>query len=258
MSQVLTDSSKTITITREDIFHQVQLSCQIPDLVEQIITRKVITSAALEAGIEVTKEELQKASDQMRILSKLSDAQTTWAWLEKHGLSLDDFEEIVHTTLLSGKLTNHLFADKVEPYFYEHQLDYAGAVIYEIVLDDEDEAIELYYEINEGEISFFDAAQQHIENTELRRKGGYRGKVSRADMKPEVSAAIFAVTSPQLLKPIVTADGIYLVLVEEIIKPELDKKLHYKIMLDLSSQWLKQQIKLIQVVNHLQISNNPA
>ena len=258
MSQTLIDSNKTITITKKDIFHQVQLSCQIPDLVEQIITRKVITSAALEAGIEVTKEELQKASDQMRVLSKLSDARTTWAWLEKHGLSLDDFEEIVHTTLLSGKLTNHLFADKVEPYFYEHQLDYAGAVIYEMVLDDEDEAIELYYEIQEGEISFFEAAQQHIEDTELRRKGGYKGKVNRADMKPEVSAAVFAATSSQLLKPIVTADGIYLVLVEEIIQAELDKKLRNKIMFDLYSQWLKQQTKKVKVVNHLQISNNAA
>ena len=192
MSQTLTNSNKTITITKEDIFHQVQLSCQIPELVEKIVERKIIISAAEEAGIEITKEELQKASDQMRVLSKLTDAEATWAWLEKHGLSLDDFEEIVYFTLVSQKLTNHLFADKVEPYFYEHQLDYAGAVIYEMVLDDEDEAIELYYEIQEGEISFFDAAQQHIEDTELRRKGGYKGKVSRADMKPEVSAAIFA------------------------------------------------------------------
>ena len=258
MSQALTDSNQTITITKEDIFHQVQLSCQIPEIVEKIIERKIVISAASEAGIEITKEELQKASDQMRVLSQLRDAQTTWAWLEKYGLSLDDFEKIVYITLLSRKLTNHLFADKVEPYFYEHQLDYAGAVIYEIVLDDEDEAIELYYEIQEGEISFFDAAQQHIQDTELCRKGGYRGKVSRADMKPEVSAAVFAATSSQLLKPIVTADGIYLVLVKEIIEPELNKKLRGKIMFDSYSEWIKQQVQQVRVASHLQTSNNAA
>ena len=258
MSQTLTNSNKAIAITKEDIFHQVQLSCQIPELVEKIVERKIIISAAEEAGIEITKEELQKASDQMRVLSKLRNAEDTWAWLEKHGLSLDDFEEIVYFTLVSQKLTNHLFADKVEPYFYEHQLDYAGAVIYEMVLDDEDEAIELYYEIQEGEISFFDAAQQHIEDTELRRRGGYQGKVNRADMKPEVSAAVFAATSPQLLKPIITANGIYLVLVEEIIEPELDKKLRNKIMSDLYSEWIKQQFEQVQVVSHLQTNNNAA
>lgn len=258
MSATLIDSHKSVTITKEDIFHQVKLSCQIPEIIEKIIERKIIISAAEEAGIEISIQELQKASDQMRALSKLGDAEATWTWLEQHGLSLDDFEEIVYITLLSGKLTNHLFADKVEPYFYEHQLDYAGAVIYEIVLDDEDEAIELYYEIQEGEISFFEAARQHIEDTELRRKGGYRGKVNRTDMKPEVSAVVFAASSLQFLKPIVTADGIYLVLVEEIIQPELDKKLRNKIMSDLYFQWLEEQTKQVQVVSHLQINNNVA
>lgn len=256
MSQVSIDSNKTITITKEDIFHQVQLSCKIPEMTEKIIERKIIISAAESAGIEVTKEELQIASDQMRAMSQLKDAQATWVWLEKYGLSLDDFEEIVYITLVSRKLINHLFGDRVEPYYYEHQLDYAGAIIYEIVLDDEDEAIELFYEIQEGEISFPEAAQQYIQDTELRRKGGYRGKVNRTDMKPEVSAAVFAANSSQLLKPIVTADGVYLVLVEEIIKPELDKKLRQKIMLDLYSEWLEQQKEQVQVVSQLENLEN--
>ena len=251
MSQALINSNQTITITKEDILHQIKLSCKIPEIVEQIVTRKVIIAAIEEAGIEVTPEELQKASDRMRAMSKLKDAQATWAWLEKYSLSLDNFEEIVYITLLSQKLSTHLFKDKVEPYFYEHQLDYAGAIIYEIVLDDEDEAIELFYEIQEGEISFSEAAQQYVQDRELRRKGGYRGKVNRSAMKPEVSAAVFAAASSQILKPIVTADGIYLVLVEEIVKPELDQKLQQKIMLDLFTEWLKHQTEQVQVINHI-------
>jgi parvulin-like peptidyl-prolyl isomerase len=242
---------QTITVTQEDIFHQVKLSCNIPQTIEKIIERKIIISAVEEAGIQVTKEELQQAANQMRVISQLKDAEATWAWLEKYGLSLDDFEEIVHITLISKKLINHLFADQVEPYFYEHQLDYAGAVIYEIILDDKDEAIELFYEVQEGDISFFEAAQQYIQDLELRRKGGYRGQVKRTEMKPEVSAAVFAAMPSQLLKPIVTADGVYLVLVEEIIKLELDKKLRQKIMLDLYYDWLGQQMEQVQVVSHI-------
>ncbi len=255
MSQTLINSSQTITITQEDIFHQVKLSCKIPEIIEKIIEQKIIISAAQAAGIEVTKEELQQAANQMRVMSKLKDAQATWVWLEKYSLSLDDFEEIVYVTLISKKLINYLFAEKVEPYFYEHQLDYAGAIIYEIILDDRDEAIELFYEIQEGEISFYEAAQQYIQDTELRRKGGYRGKVNRTEMKPEVSAAVFAAETSQLLKPIVTADGVYLVLVEEIIKPEFDKKSHQKIMLDLYSEWLKQQKEQVQVVRKIEFKD---
>lgn len=250
MSQTLINSNQTITITKEDILQQIKLSCQIPEIVEQIVTRKVISAAVEEAGLKVTTEELQKAANQMRAMSKLKDAQATWAWLKKYGLSLDDFEEIVYITLLSQKLTKHLFKNKVEPYFYEHQLDYAGAIIYEIVLDDQDEAIELFYEIQEGETSFSEAAKEYIQDRELRRKGGYRGKVNRTEMKPEVSAAVFAANPPAILKPIVTADGIYLVLVEEIVKPELDQKLQQKIMFDLFTEWLKQQREKVQVVSH--------
>jgi parvulin-like peptidyl-prolyl isomerase len=247
--------SLTINITNEDIFHQVKLSCKIPEAIEKITERKVIISAAEAAGVGATKEELQKASDQMRAMSKLKDAKDTWAWLEKYSLSLEDFEEIVYFSLISGKLCKHLFAERVEPYFYEHQLDYAGAVIYEIILDDQDEAMELFYEIQEGEVSFFEATQQYVQDTELRRKGGYRGKVNRNEMKPEVSAAVFASAPSQLLKPIVTADGIYLVFVEEIIKPALDKKLRQKITLNLFSDWLKQQMGQVQVICQIEASD---
>jgi len=253
MSQALIDSNETITITKEEIYHQVQLSCQIPEIVEKIIERKITISAAEEAGIEITKEELQKASDQMRKMSKLSNSQATWAWLEKNALSLDDFEEIVHFNLLSGKLTHHMFADKVEPYFYEHQLDYAGAIIYEIILDDEDEAIELFYEIQEGSITFFEAAQQYIEDIELRRKGGYQGKVNRNVLPPEVSAAVFAVDSSQLLKPIISSKGIHLIRVEQIVKPELDHKIRYQIIFDLYTEWLNIKTQEANVINDLKI-----
>lgn len=250
--------SQTIAITEKDIFHQLRLSCQIPEVAEKIIKRKVILSAAEEAEIEVTKEELQKTANQMRAINKLEDARSTWIWLEKYGLSLANFEEIVYLTIISNKLIDYLFADKVESYFYEHQLDYTGAAMYEIILDDEDEAIELYYEIQEGDLSFHEAAQQYIQSTELRRKGGYKGKVNRAEMKPEISSEVFGADSPTILKPIVTADGIHLILVEEIIKPELNQKLHQEILLNLFSQWLDQQVKQVQVASHFEVINKAA
>jgi len=251
---------ETITITQDDLFHEIQLSCKIPEMMDKIIERQIISSIATEVGIKVTKEELQKASDRMRATSQLKDARATWVWLEKYALSLDDFEEIVYCTLIAQKVSDHLFAEQVEPHFYEHQLDYAGAIISEIVLDDEDEAIELYYEIEENEISFTEATQQYIQDPQLRLKAGYRGRVTRNDLKPEVSAAVFAVdtSTPTILKPITTADGIYLVLVAEIIKPQLDRSLRNKIMFDLYSEWLEQQIKKVQVVSHLKVSDRVA
>ncbi|QKQ72712.1 peptidylprolyl isomerase [Nostoc sp. TCL240-02] len=240
--------SQPITITNEDILHQIKLSCKIPEIVEQIVSRKVIISAAEEASIKVEIEELQKIADQIRLDNKLNSANDTWTWLEKHGLSLDEFEEIIYYTIISNKLALYLFADKIEPYFFEHQLDYFSAVMYEVVLDDEDLAIELFYAIQEGEISFYDVAYKYITDTKLRRKLGYQGIVQRKDMKSEISATVFAAKPPQLIKPILTSSGVHIILVEEIIQPQLNENMRTKIFAELFSQWLKKKSEYITVL----------
>jgi parvulin-like peptidyl-prolyl isomerase len=250
--------SQAITITSKDILHQVKLSCQIPSIVEGIVTHKIIASAADEAGIKVETEELQEAADRFRSMYALQSSDETWAWLQKHGLSLDDFEELIYNNVISGKLAQHLFADKVEPFFVEHQLDYAGVVMYEVVLDDEDLAMELFYGIQEGEMSFYEVAHQYIQDMELRRKGGYRGILRRKELKSEISAAVFAAKPPQILKPIVTSSGVHLILVEETILPELNNKLRYQILSDLFAGWLKQQIEQFKVITSLELNNQAA
>ncbi|QSJ19973.1 peptidylprolyl isomerase [Nostoc sp. UHCC 0702] len=240
--------SQSIIITNEDILHEVKVSCKIPEIVEQIITKKVIIAAAEEAGIKVEVEELQKAADQIRLANKLDSADDTWKWLEKHGLSIDDFEEITYISLISGKLANYLFADKVEPYFFENQLDYVGVVMYEVVLDDEDLALELFYAIKEGETSFYDVAHKYIRDIELRRQGGYLGILRRRDLKPEISAAVFTAKPPQVFKPIVTSKGVHLILLEELIQPDLNEKLRTNIISNLFSHWLNQQVEHSEVI----------
>lgn len=234
--------SQSITITAEDILQQVKLSLKTPEIIEGIITRKVIANAAEEAGIKVEVKELQEMADKYRKMYKLLGEEDTWAWMKQNNLSLDNFEELVYDKGLSTKLATHLFADKIEPYFYENQLNYTGIVMYEVVLEDEDLAMELFYSIQEEEISFYDVAHKYIEDKELRRKGGYRGILYRKDLKPEISAAVFAVTPPQVLKPIVTSKGVHLILVEEIIKRKLDNWLRNKIAADLFDDWVSKSL----------------
>ncbi len=240
--------SQAITITKEDILQQVKLSAKIPEIVKQIVSRKVTIAAVEEAGIKAETEELQKTADLLRLTSKLTSAKDTWQWLEEHGLSLDDFEEIVYNGVLLSKLSQHLFLNKIEPYFFENQLNYVGVVMYEVILDDEDLALELFYAIREGEMSFYDVAHKYIQDTELRRKCGYLGILHRKDLKPEISAAIFAANPPQFLKPIVTSKGVHLILVEELIQPDLNEQLRTHIISDLFSEWLKQQIEQYEVI----------
>lgn len=239
--------SQVLTLTQAEIFDQVRLSCQMPGTIERILTHKIIKEAAIDAGITVESSELQQAADSWRLMNQLTSVDDTWLWLQKHHLALEEFEELISATVVSSKLAQHLFGNQVEPYFLEHQLNYAQVAMYEIVLDDLDLARELSYALSEGEISFFEAAYQYISDTELRRKGGYKGLVERKDLKPKISAAVFAATPPQILKPIVTSEGVHLIRVEEIIQPQFDAMLGQQILADLFGSWLSQQVKGFKV-----------
>lgn len=242
--------SKIITVSRDELIHNIKLSCQIPTLVEGIVSRKIIGSAAAEAGIKVEREELQQAVDNIRLANKLQHANDTWAWLQKHSLSLGEFEQIAYTNLISEKLAQHLFGKSVEPFFAEHQLNYAGVVMYEVVLEDKDLALKLFSALQAGKLSFHEVACQYIQDTELRCSKVYRGILPLSEMEPEISAAVCAAVPPQILKPVVTPKGAHLILVEKIIQPQLDDVLRYKILLILFSRWIEQQIEQVEIVTN--------
>jgi parvulin-like peptidyl-prolyl isomerase len=227
-----------INVSSDEIIKEIKLSGQMPEIRSAIAARQKIMKAAKELGIETEDAELQQAADRLRMINNLRQAEDTYAWIQQQGLTMDEFEETICFSVLSGKLAEHLFSNRVEAYFVEHQLDYWQVVLYEVVLDDHDLAQELYFAINEGEMSFFDVAQEHIKDPELRRKCGYRGSLKRTDLRPEIAAAVFATKTPQLLKPLLTAQGAHLLLIDEIVEPTLNVALNQDITLKMFSNWL--------------------
>jgi parvulin-like peptidyl-prolyl isomerase len=211
------------------------------------VARMIIVETAQTQNVEIEDSELQQAADRFRRSKNLTSANTTWSWLQQHNLSIEEFEELIRLELLGKKLANHLFSRQVEPFFVEHQLDYAKVVMYEAIFDDPDLALELFYAIQENETTFWEVARQYIQEPDLRRSGGYRGVLSRQDLKPEISAAVFDANPPQVIRPIAIARKSHLIMVEEIIQPQLDESLRSQILARLFSQWLEQQVTRTQI-----------
>jgi parvulin-like peptidyl-prolyl isomerase len=233
---------KTPLISQDDILRYVKLSCQMPSAITSIVERRVVEAEAQAVGLKIDTTELQKAADSFRLKNNLVTTQETLSWLQRHALSIDDLETLVYDTVLSVKLAEHLFASQVETYFAERWLDYVQVVMYETVLDNSDLAMELFYALQEQEITFIDVVRHYNQDPELRRRGGYRGLVKRKDLTPELSAAVFSATPPQLLKPITKGKKTYLIWVEEVIQPILDDILRSQILSELFTSWLKQQV----------------
>ena len=239
---------QALKINQTAIINHLKLSSQLNRVLEGVATCKIVELKAAELKINLSDEELQQAADDFRLTHNLHNIDATLQWLKNHKMSMDDFEALMQTNIITKKLAHHLFGDRVKSFFFQHQLDYAGAAMYEVILDDEDMAIELCCALQEGEMSFHDVARTYESNPARRRSGGYCGVLQRQNLKPEISAAVFAASPPQLLKPIVTSLGVHLILVEEIIQPQLDEELYNRIMSGLFSEWLQQQLEEVQIV----------
>jgi parvulin-like peptidyl-prolyl isomerase len=229
-------------INQAELFHQLKISGKIPEIVHGILQQRVLEQAAKELRIDISDEELQEGADRFRVANKLESTQATESWLRDRMLSMDDFEQLIIANLLTYRVADRLFNEQVAPYFHQNILNYAAAVIYEVVVSDRNLAIELFYAIQEGDMSFADVAKRYGQNSETQRKGGYLGSVPRQKMLPEVSAAVFAAQPPQIVEPILSAKGTYLIWVEEIVNPTLDDSLREQIRWQLFQEWLQQKI----------------
>jgi parvulin-like peptidyl-prolyl isomerase len=230
------------TISNQDIFHQLKLSGKIPELIHGILQRRVLENTAQELDIKISDEELQEGADRFRTSNKLESAAATQRWFQDRMLSVDDFEQLVTTNLLTYKVAERLFDSQVAPFFHQHILDYAAATIYEVIITEKNLAIELYYAIQEGDMTFADVAKKYARDKETQQRVGYQGLVARQKMLPEVSAAVFAARPPQILEPISTSKGIYLIWVEELVEPQLDDALREQIRWQLFQEWLQKKI----------------
>jgi parvulin-like peptidyl-prolyl isomerase len=232
------------TVSNQDLLHQIKITGKIPELLHGILQQRVLKMSAQKLNLEISEEEVQKGADQFRVANRLETIPATQQWLDDRHLSMEDFEQLVITNLLATKIAQKIFFDQAAPYFYQHILDYSSAVIYEIVVDDENLAFELFHEIQEGDMTFGEAAKSYAPDLESQRRGGYVGNVMRSSMIPEISAAVFATKPPEILEPIVVGSQVHLILVEEIVEPVLTPELQEQIMWQLFQGWLQEQISI--------------
>lgn len=227
-----------IVVNRQDILHCLKLSCKMGGIVKQISNCKLIELLAKEAHISISAEDFERTANNFRIENQLCTSKDTFRWMHQHLLSLDDFQTIIYTNALGEKLARHLFMDSVDSWFKEHQSDYAKAVIYELILQNEDLATELYATLQKPQACFYEIVRQYIKDRLRQDIKRFLGLVDSQVLTPEIKTSVFNASPPVVLKPIITKRGTHLILVEEIIEPILDKQLKNQIMLELFDRWL--------------------
>ncbi|HEY9767039.1 MAG TPA: peptidylprolyl isomerase [Coleofasciculaceae cyanobacterium] len=213
----------------------------LKDVCQKILHQIAIDRSAEQYAVTVTPEEIQAEADKIRHQQRLEKAADTLAWLKDCMITIEDWETGINDRLIAQKLAKYLFTKKAETHFIENRLDFEQVLLYQIVIPYEKLARELFYQIEEEEISFYQAAHCYDIDCIRREKCGYEGKLYRMDIMPEISAAIFAGQQGEIIGPIKTDIGYHIIKVEEFIKPELTPDIHQKIIDEMFAQWLESE-----------------
>ena len=235
-------SLKDIVLDPERVVEYLKHEVRLEKILREILSRQVILEAAEQYGVEVSQEEVQKEADDFRYKNKLENSSQTYSWLEDQLITAEEWEEGIRCHMITNKLSEYLFSKKVEEYFAQNIADYEQVVLYKIVVLERALAQEIFYKIEENEMSFFEAAHCYDIQEGRRLTCGYEGKVSRWQLKPAESSKIFSANPNEILEITETENGYELCMVERFISPELTPEIRKTILRKLYKEWIDSEL----------------
>jgi parvulin-like peptidyl-prolyl isomerase len=237
----MNDFSK-IFIEPEEIVNLLKSELNFKEVCRNILFQRLIHDTAQERGITVTAEEIEVEADIQRREKRLEKAADTVAWLADMLVSPQDWETGIRNRLLSQKLAEALFSKEVEKFFLQNKLQFEQVILYQIIVSDEKLAQELYYQVEEGEMSFYHAAHLYDIDENRRKKCGYEGKIYRWAIQPHLAAIVFSTPPQQLIGPLKSEQGYHLFIIDELIPAELTHERYQEILNNMFQNWLNAEL----------------
>ncbi|MDY6940088.1 MAG: peptidylprolyl isomerase [Cyanobacteriota bacterium] len=238
----MTTNIAKISVEPEDIVLSLKKETKFKGIYNKVLFKKIIARAAADRGLEVLPEEVQAEADRIRHDKRLERAEDTLAWLADLMVSVEDWEAGIREWLLEKKLAECLFAKETEKFFAQNKLDYDRILLYQIIVPYDRLARELFYQIEEQEISFYHAAHLYDIDAKRRHRCGYEGEIERWTLKPTIAAAVFGANLGETIGPLKTEEGYHLFLVEEFISAELTPFHRVQIQTRMFKEWLENEL----------------
>lgn len=236
------DDKDPLTIHSDQIVAFLKRSLQYKSIQQTILQQRIIRKVAQERGIAVDDTAVQQEAERQRRERRLERSSDTIAWLTDQEVTPEDWEDGIRDGLLANQLAEFLFSQDVERSFAENSLDFDRIVLYQIIVPYEPLALELFYEIEEDEISFYEAAHLYDIDESRRRRCGFEGVLYRWSLSTPIASAIFSAQPGQVLVPIHTDAGYHIVLAEEVIKAQLTPEIRQEVMQRMFQEWLQGEV----------------
>ncbi len=232
-----------IFINPEEIISFLRKDMLIKEACHKILYQKIINETAEARNLAITAQAIQVEADRLRHEHHLQKAADTLSWLDSQLVTPEDWEEGIRDRLLAQNLAESLFNQDVESFFAQNRLDFERVLVYQIIVPYAQLAQEVFYQIEEEEISFYEAAHLYDIDPSRRHRCGYEGELYRWSLKPDISALVFGSDPKEVIGPVPTEQGYHLLMVEEFLPAELTPAVHEEILQKLFKEWLEAEFK---------------
>lgn len=226
----------------DEIVKFLRKNIQYKAICQQIVHQRIVQKVARDRGIWVTSQEVQFEADQFRRRYQLEQSADTLAWLADQQITPDDWESGICDRLLTQKLTKTLFDQEVEQYFAKNRLQFDRVSLYQILFSDQQLARDVFHQIKNSEISFYEAASRYDSDGQQHPCCGYAGTFYRWMLNPDIAASVFDQQIGQVIDPIETEQGYHLLRVEQILPAELTPELRQELLNQRFQIWLKSEL----------------
>jgi parvulin-like peptidyl-prolyl isomerase len=171
----------------------------------------------------------------------LDSLDTLDGWRQSRGLSLDQLERLVSFETRLQQASETLWAGEVSSLFLEKRAEFDQVVMSVVRIDDADLATELFFQLQEGELSFPELVESYAQGLD-RTNRGIVGPIRVQQLNPLLAKVVRRYRPGVLIPPLDISGRVHLMRVESLQPAQLDGPLQDQLLIRLRNQWLNPQL----------------
>lgn len=210
----------------------------LPNLVQDLVVEQAI------AAISLTPEEADQAEADFCQHQQLTAPEQRQAWAAQRYVTPDALRLVAQREAKLAKFKATTLEDQVESYFLQRKRTLDKVQYSLLRTRDLGLAQELYFRIQDDGVPFEELARAYAEGQEA-ETGGLIGPVELSVPHPQLGQ-LLAISQPgQLWPPKKIGDWFIVVRLEKFIPAQLDEATRQRLINELFSRWLREQMQAV-------------